>query len=132
MATAAEVYGKDIAFKGDFVRTPTGDLATIEGLDNVRDALLRRLITSPGSIVHRPTFGVGIKRFQNAIGSIATQRQIAQDIKEQFLQDPRVEGVSGVSVAIEDLDAGLFKISVRVKLVGYDEQTLQFSSTPEV
>lgn len=126
MATIEEVLGRDIAFKGDLVVTATGDLDTISGLANVKEALYRRLVTRPGSLIHRPNYGVGIQDFQNSLSSLEKQRELALRIQEQFTQDPRVQSVEGVRVDFDDLQPDVVKIMVRVKLVGYDEVTATF------
>jgi len=131
VSTAAEVYGKDIAFQGDFIPTATGDLDTVEGLENVKEALMRRLLTVPGTLVHRPDYGVGIKQYQNTLNSLDARRRLASRIMEEFKKDPRVESVTGVSFTIADDYSGRVEISVRIKLAGYDEQTLSFISFGE-
>lgn len=121
-----DFLGKDIAFKGDFIRTATGDIDTISGLENVKNALFHRLITSPGTLIHRPGYGVGIKDFQNAPMTIDTQRELAMRIKERFEEDPRVEEVSGVQVQVEDTRPDRITVLVRVKIAGYDEEPMKF------
>lgn len=132
MASIIEVLKKDIAHKADYLVSPSGDLDSLTGLDNVKNALFHRLVTQPGSLVHRPTYGVGIKSFQNAPNTIETQRRIALRIKEQFEQDPRVEEVLGVRVESGDLTPENIKIIVRVKLSGYEEVTTTFIPFGEV
>lgn len=126
MATAEEVYGRDIAFKADYVPSPTGDLEMIAGLENVKEALLRRLVTSPGSLIHRPNYGVGIKSFQGRLNSLAAQRELAARIVSQYLEDTRVEAVTNVGVVVENDRPDLIQILVTVTLAGYGEQTLNF------
>ena len=49
MTADADLYGKDIRFDGsDFTITAQSDYATVEGIENVRLALYRRLVTRPG------------------------------------------------------------------------------------
>lgn len=126
MATIDEVLGTDLAHKADYVLSATGDLDTISGLENVKNALFHRLITSPGSLVHRPDYGVGIKDFQNSPNSIDTQRQLANRIQEQFEQDPRVQKVLGVSLNYGDSTPDQVEIMVRVQIAGYDEISAKF------
>lgn len=127
MATTEEqTFLKDIAFNKDLLVTPSGDLDTITGLANLKEALFRRLVTTPGAIFHRPTYGVGIQRFQNAIGYLETKREIALLIQEQFEADPRVEKVTGVTINSDDESPERTEILVRVKPIGRDEATLDF------
>lgn len=128
MATIEESLGKDLAFKTDLVRGPTGDLDTLSGVENVRQALLHRLITVPGSLIHRPTYGVGLKEFQNAPNTLAVLRALAIRIQEQFTQDPRVEKVEGVRIEKDDYQPELVYVIIRVKIVGYGETEVK--STP--
>ena len=126
MATVEENLKKDIAFKSDLVLGPTGDLDTIQGLDNLKEALMRRLITTPGSLIHRPTYGVGIKAYQNAPNTTANQRKLALSIMDQFKEDPRVEAVTSVSVEYKDSTPEIVQVKVSVKVVGYGETTFGF------
>lgn len=127
MAKIDEFYLTDIAHKSDLVLTAKGGFDTISGLANVKEALFRRLLTVPGTLIHRPNYGVGIKLFQNKLPDMETKRTIVSRIQDQFEQDVRVEKVVGVSITNEDKTPDLVRINVRVKLVGYGEQTFGFS-----
>ena len=127
MALLEEYYLKDIALKSDILKTPAGDLQTLTGTNNLHQALFRRLVTVPGTLVHRPNYGVGLKRFINAPNTIDNQRQIANLIKSQFERDFRVEEVTGVSFTLPDTQPDKLTISVRVKPSGFqDEVFLEF------
>lgn len=128
MATAEERFGKDIVFNGDFRVSPSGDLQTIEGQQNVTARLTRRTLTEPGTLVHRPDFGVGIKRFLNSLNSLENQRELANRIKVQWEQDEDVEKVLGISFQVEDNKPEQAIISVRVDLVGVKETILRIIS----
>lgn len=127
MADITEVLGTDLAHSKDLVRSSTGDLDTINGLANLKQALFHRLITVPGSLVHRPLYGVGIQTYQNAVNSLATQRQLALRIQEQFEEDPRVEAVTNVRVLNTNLRPELVTLVVAVKVVGYGEDAMTFT-----
>lgn len=122
----ADIYLTDIAHRGDLVVTPAGDLETSEGLENLRQALFHRLVTQPGTLLHRPNFGVGIKSFQNAISSLANQSEIFSRIQEQYAQDPRVEAVTGIIFKVNAAQPERTEILVRVKPIGLDELQMKF------
>jgi len=126
MALIDEILGTDIAHKSDYLLSATGDLDLLSGLENVKNALLHRLVTTPGTLIHRPDYGVGLKDYQNAPNSIDIQRQLALRIQEQFELDPRVDRVLGVSINYADLTPENVEIVVRVKIAGYDEVTAKF------
>jgi phage baseplate assembly protein W len=126
MATIEEVLKTDLAFTDDFKVTATGDIDIISGLANIKQALFNRLVTSPGSLIHRPTYGVGIKDYQNSPSSLASQQLLAKKIQEQFLQDERIEAVTGVQIKFNDLTPEKTTILVKVKVKGYDESAFAF------
>lgn len=122
----SDFYKTDIAFTDSFVATATGDLELISGLANLKEALLRRLTTQPGTIIHRPNYGVGIQSFMNMSNSIDTKRRIAMKIQEQFEKDDRVESVTGVGINFSDENPEKVEIVVRIKAVGFEETAMTF------
>jgi phage baseplate assembly protein W len=126
VATLEEVLGRDIAFAGDFIVSATGDIDLISGLENIKQALFDRLMTSPATLIHRPNYGVGIKDYQNAPATLATKRKLALRIQEQFEQDDRVEKVTAVSINFDAQDPSKTVIIVKVKVQGYDESPMNF------
>jgi len=66
MANIDETLGTDISHKKDFEKAPHGDIALIVGKPNLHSALLRRIVTEKGAVIHRPNYGCGLGKFQNA------------------------------------------------------------------
>lgn len=127
----SQSLGTDIAFLADMYPAPNGDLAVMSGLDNLKQALWRRLITTPGSLVHRPDYGVGIKDFQNAPGTLSMMQKLASRIQEQFTKDPRVNEVTGVACRTDDNNPAIIYLTVTVDVVGYGELPLQYTPFSE-
>lgn len=119
MSLSDDFYLRDLQFKNDLLSSSNGDLQIITGKKNAMQALFNRLVTVPGSLAHRPLYGVGVKKWQNQIASIGNQRELALKIKSQFEQDFRVEKVLGVSFIQKD--QGQFHIKYRVNLKGIGE-----------
>lgn len=126
MALLNEFLRKDIKHRNDYELTPTGDLVLEDGLDNLRAALFRRLVTSPGSLVHRPFYGVGIKDFQNAPATIETKRKMANRIADNFQREDRIEAVKGVQIQFADDTPEIQVVKVRVEVRGFGEQVFLF------
>lgn len=115
----AKLLGYDIWFdirqgllRADYEVTPAGDWRFVDGEEALRQALLRRLLTSPGQWAFLPSYGVGAQDFVKARNDRPTRDRLAERIRSQFLQDPRVEAVE--SVAIE-INPESLRIAVRVK-----------------
>jgi len=123
-----ELYRRDLAHQTTqgLETTPDGDLATLTGLNNVRAALFRRLQVTPGSLVHRPDYGVGIKDFLNAVNSLDNRRALAIRITEQFTRDDRVDSVLGMDIRQDETVPGKVVLFVRVTLRGFGEETFRF------
>ena len=121
-----EFYLKDLSFPSDLVVSPSGDFELVTGLANLKQALFHRLVTTQGSLIHRPNYGVGIKRFQNGLNSAANKSEIFNLIREQFAQDSRVDSVTGIQFKINEARPDLTQIIVSVKAKGYDESAMAF------
>lgn len=127
MAELTEFMGRDIAFKGGGMSvSPTGDIALVEGLENLKQAIFNRMITVPGALKHRPDYGVGVPLYLGAISSLSKQQELAARIKEQCELDPRVDEITGVALDYTDEHPEQVKIIVRVKPTGYEETAMTF------
>lgn len=127
MTTINEALKTDLAFTDDLKVTSSGDLDVISGLDNLREAVLRRMLTRPGSLVHRPDYGVGLVDFKGAPVTLTTKRQLATRIREQLTLDPRIDRVVSVSVSSEDATPETITIVVRAEVAGYGETELEYT-----
>lgn len=125
MANLNDIMLTDVAHVGDILVSATGDMDTITGIANLKNALFHRLITQPGSLVHKPNYGVGVKDFQNALSTLSAQRKLAGRIQEQFELDPRVKKVTGVLVTFDDLHPSIVTITTKVDAVGVGELAMQ-------
>lgn len=126
MSELDEFIGTDVGFKSDFIQTATGDLDVITGLDNLKESIYRRIITTQGSVIHRPEYGCSIKKWIGSLNSIDNQRSLAIKVKEQLEQDPRIELVTGVSFKIDDNNPDRVELKCRIVVVGYGETTMNF------
>ncbi len=87
---------EDLGFPvpGDGVQavTPIGDVPTVVGEESLRRWILRVIATEPGTLLHRPDFGVGVESYvDQPILTAATQ--LANEIKRQVRRDRRVRDV---------------------------------------
>jgi phage baseplate assembly protein W len=92
-------YGKDLLFIYSSLQvTPKGDYATVEEEENLRRAIWRRLITAPGEYRLRPNYGAGVEDFVRKPMTQANLSQLEIRIREQLLQDRRVESVPTITL----------------------------------
>jgi hypothetical protein len=123
MANQSPLLLIDLQFEavGDYIKSEANGLQTITGFANVQQRLFARLITVPGTLAHKPLFGVGVKNFQNAISGLTQQSSLGNLISEQFLEDPAVQDVIGITFNNTDLAPEQMEIQVSVVLVGYTD-----------
>lgn len=75
---------------GTVVPTASGDWPTVAGRENFRGAVLRRAVTTPGTMIHRPDYGGGLA---DAIEAPASEEDLSAQIvaiEENLRRDPRV------------------------------------------
>lgn len=118
MSAVNDSFLIDLEFDGGIKSSPNGDIQLIKGQENLKQALFNCLVTVPGSLAHRPTYGVGVQKWQNDIGSVSKQQSLAIEIKRQFEKDLRVEKLVSVSIILDAERPGLFLVRYKVLAVG--------------
>jgi phage baseplate assembly protein W len=112
-----KLLGRDIYFSDDFVVTPDGDWKAVEGVEAMRQAVYRRLITRPGEYRARPEYGVGITDYLKEAKTPAMMADLKTRIRTNLLLDRRI---ADVVVTLEDLTGALpgLKVGVWVTIAG--------------
>ena len=110
-----DTYLRDLnRTEGDYKASVSGDIESVTGMKNLEQSLLHRLITMPGTLIHRPDYGIGIQLWQNGPLTFEKKRQLAVRIDEQYRRDPRVVRIRQIS--IQGMPGDEFGIIVSVKL----------------
>lgn len=104
-----KLFGRDLFFDGQLPLTPKGDYRTVEGEENLRRAIFRRLITSPGTYRPKPDYGAGVGDFVKKRSTKSNLDELRTRIITQVVQDRRVEKVLSV-----ELTESENKLTVRV------------------
>lgn len=110
-------WGVDLSFPGDFEVMPNGDLALTNGLEGVRAALTRAIITAPAELFWRPDYGIGATEFLNRQPSSATMNSLQNRVRSTLLQHAAVDEVKRCEVVSQG-DA-LLEVNVELVLVGH-------------
>jgi len=114
-------YGTDVLLIGDYRYSARGDVCTIDGLANLKEALYRRFITNPGELQHRPDYGVGVYRYMNLPATPSNRQKLANAITMNVVREKRI---SKVNFARADwtMDVCMIEISVKVTGVSVEYQ----------
>jgi phage baseplate assembly protein W len=105
----------DMLFSGDYRNTAKGDLQTISELDNIKQAIYLRLITSPGEIIHRQDFGVGIKSFMNKPCTDNNKQRLINKIKLNLIREKRINKINKI---VCDWNESLVSVTINVMAFG--------------
>lgn len=89
----AAAFGKDLFFRDDLEVAASGDYSTIDGVANLRAAIMRRCMTRQGEYRLRPTYGIGLQDYVKKPMTTALQQQLQHRIIENLAQEPRIQTV---------------------------------------
>ena len=98
LSKVEENFKEDLLFNNDLESSVQGDIAKTNSFPNLKQAVLRRLLTVPGSFAFRPSYGVGLPLFQNELSSIDNQRELMHRIVDNFKSEPRIIELTGLKV----------------------------------
>jgi phage baseplate assembly protein W len=127
-----DLFGKDILFLDDFQMTGAGDYALVEGKENLRRAIYRRLLTRPGEYMFRPDYGAGLATFVKRVMTQANLDTMRQLIIDQLARDPRIESVLEVSVSSTlHGQSPVVKVYVKARVLGQEHRFEPLSFTEE-
>lgn len=71
-------------------KTATGDLRLISGYANLRQAVIRRAMTVPGSLIHRPEYGGGLPLYIEQAGTLAGRSRMSNALRQNAQADERI------------------------------------------
>lgn len=79
-----------------------GDVQTVEGVENLKQALLARLLTPMGSLLLHPGYGSTIHDMIGRKNTVDNMRILEDEIVKTLKKDSRVENVTAESSYIEE------------------------------
>ena len=113
------LYGVDLLFQLDYAVTGARDLERTRGLEALKASFARALVTKPGEIFWRPTYGIGITDFLNRATTAQMIHEVKNRIKTTLLSDPAVESLPKLEVFVSA--SGMFEVFVDLKIAGQVE-----------
>lgn len=121
------LFGEDLFFDDDLQVTSSGDYAIVDGYASLRQAILNRLLTSPGEYAVFPDYGAGLKRWVKKRLNPSEVDALKQIIRDQLAREDRIENITDVSVTRDDIgtNTGL-RVAIRAIAIGR-EQSFAFS-----
>lgn len=90
------------------------DLARVEGVELIGQRILRFLMTVPGELLHRPTWGVGLQKYANKPPTPEILNRMRNDVRGGLRALPFIDGFE---FGITHKNAR-FTLNLRVKIDG--------------
>lgn len=105
-----QVFGTDIGLTNGLITgTPSGDVAVVNGRDNLRQALKNRVETQQGDLIFHPLYGSLLKSLIGRVSVPATRLLAASTAKGAVLADPRI---ARVSQAVAQVNGDVVNVSI--------------------
>jgi hypothetical protein len=128
----APVLGRDILFTHRLEVGGAGDYLTTEGAENLRAAILRRLLVAPSEYKLRPDYGVGVRLFLKRPATTANIDELKRRIRDQLARERRIERVLDVEVAPQDINGlRVYVITIAVVSAGREQRFRPFTISDE-
>lgn len=106
----------------DFLASPSDDLATVSGRENLAQAILNRLLTRKGELAKlgHPDYGSRLHTLIGELNNLRTQGYAALYIRECLAQEPRIQEVKQVLFAppSRGIDRDVMEVTITVKPIG--------------
>ena len=99
-----------LEWKDDFEPDSTGDLLVVDGDDEVRKRLERRLFTAVQGYVWHPEYGAGLPQ---KIGSVLSVAQIRSVVAAQIALEASVASNPAPQLTVSESANGLVAISIK-------------------
>jgi phage baseplate assembly protein W len=115
-----DLYGVDFAFdkEGDLVVSPSGQILTIGGADNVKEAIIRRIGTALGESYRHPDYGSRLPELVGEENDDVTWAKAVRTVKQAMNLEPRVGEITDVYV--KAIDGDRFDVLAFYKLIDDD------------
>jgi len=115
------LLGRDVSLSslGDLQANPsTGDLGTVAGIDNLVQALQRRIGTRKGELAYHPEYGANFEQHVGAVNDPVRLRMMRLEVIETLLADPRIRAIENVILndVMDHVD-----VAVTATVIGIDD-----------
>lgn len=119
-AQLVSALGVDIYFgEAGMVPSAIGDWSLVAGEANLKLYLYRRLITNPGDIKARPTWGCGLGRALKKPFNQTLRAELRARITQQIPDDRRVRALREVDIIRDTIEGvTVFRVPLIVETIG--------------
>jgi phage baseplate assembly protein W len=115
-----DLFGVDFAFdaEGDLIVSPSGQVLTIGGAANVKEAIIRRIGTALGESYKHPDYGSRLPDLVGEENDDVTWAKAVRTVKQALNLEPRVREITDVYTRA--IDGNRFDVLAFYKLIDDD------------
>jgi phage baseplate assembly protein W len=112
---APYIWGTDLLLQeGDFVVSPTGDLSTIQYLENLKQAISDRLRTELGALPYDTNYGLNLDLLIGQKHTLEREEILKLAIIQCLKQEARIQTISQVQVVADANRQDILYVSIVV------------------
>lgn len=104
-----------LSYEFDMVANAQGDLDAIYGVENVKEALYRRLVTPKGALFWIPDYGTRLMELLNQPATQSNLDLLEMEVRRAIQDEPRLDSDSSVRVYY---DGEVVGITVQATIIG--------------
>ncbi|QKE56354.1 baseplate assembly protein [Bacillus phage YungSlug] len=104
--------------QGEMEANNKGDLKTVRGVRNLKQALLMRLSIPLGGLLHHPLYGTGLHDLLGVPNTYDNQQKIRIEIERTIRADKRVKDILIDSFTLEK---DTIKVTIKITAIGLEE-----------
>jgi phage baseplate assembly protein W len=104
--------------QGEMSSNNQGDIKTVKGIANLKQALIMRLSTPLGGLLHHPTYGTSLHDLLGKRGSFETQQKMKVELERTLRGDTRVKDIFINSFIV---DGDVLTVDVQIQILGIDD-----------
>lgn len=99
----------------ELTSTSKGDLKTVKGLKNLQQAIILRLATPKGSLLHHPNYGCDVYKYLGERDTYSSRTKIRIEIEKAVKCDYRVQDCEIETFTVHD---GIVNVSLIITPIG--------------
>lgn len=105
-------------FGGTFQADTNGDIKTVRGVQNLKQAIMLRFCVPYGSLLYHPTYGSKLNSLFGTAGTYGNSQKVKIEIQRIVLSDQRVKDINIDSFTITN---GVAEVSMSITPIGIQD-----------
>lgn len=111
---AEDVFLRDVSLRGGLVSIVDGDVAVVEGRENLKQALTHRVQTEPGELIFHADYGCRVHEQKGRKNTAVASLLGGAFVRDAVVEDPRIASILSAYVGV---DGDAIRIDVKAETI---------------